>query len=90
MRHEVPHLLLAVPYTFSNVLDEFLAVLIHKLQFVAPFSNLLQFVGSRDELFAHLHQLPAIEQQMAQIQDIVKRKADIAAENIVITPVKCE
>lgn len=29
-------------------------------------------------------------QQMAQIQDIVKRKADIAAENIVITPVKCE
>lgn len=29
-------------------------------------------------------------QQMAQIQDIVKRKTDIAAENIVITPVKTE
>lgn len=29
-------------------------------------------------------------QQMAQIQDIVKRKTDISAENIVITPVKCE
>lgn len=27
-------------------------------------------------------------QQMAQIQDIVKRKTDISAENIVITPVK--
>lgn len=29
-------------------------------------------------------------QQMAQIEDIVKRKTDIAAENIVITPVKAE
>lgn len=29
-------------------------------------------------------------QQMAQIEDIVKRKTDIAAENIVITPVKTE
>lgn len=30
------------------------------------------------------------EKQMAQIEDIVKRKTDIAAENIVITPVKVE
>lgn len=30
------------------------------------------------------------EKEMAQIEDIVKRKADVPAENIVITPVKVE